>query len=355
MRTLNVAVAGLGFMGVTHARAWSQIPAARLAAVVSSDARKLAGDFTSVGGNLERDPPTTRDPLDLSSRDPLDLSSVRKYSTFAEALADDSIDAIDICFPTDRHASAALEALAAGKHVLVEKPLALDPADCRRMLAAAKQYDRILMAGQVLRFVPAWANLKQILETGGSESKLPVRSAVFRRRCGAPDWSPWLTDPKRSGGGVFDLLIHDVDFCISVWGMPARVTARGYQDLSRGIDVVNAELSWPGIGPVLITGGWHHPKSCPFSMEFTVVTDPMTIEWTSADDAVRLFRADGEMELGILNEVDPFEKELAYFADCALSATPPDLCPPEESAQAVELMVRILESRARGGEPVLCR
>lgn len=337
-RPLNVAVAGLGFMGATHARAWTRIPQARLLAVVSSDARKLQGDFSGVGGNLDIPP------------EPVDLSTVRKYRTFEQALEDPEVDAIDICLPTDRHAGAALAALSAGKHVLIEKPIALDPADGRRILADAAARKLTLMAAQVLRFLPAYAGLRDLLPAMG-----PVRSALFRRRCGAPDWSPWLTDARRSGGGVFDLLIHDVDFCVSLWGMPDAVRARGYEDLSRGIDVVNAELVYPHTGPVLVTGGWHHPRSYPFSMQFTVVADGATFEWTSGDPALRTYRADGQMEARELDTTDPFARELAYFADCALGGRYPALCPPEQSAEAVELMIKILESRSRGGEAVQCR
>ncbi len=337
MPTLNVAVAGLGFMGATHARAWDKIPNARLAAVISSDPRKLAGDLSNVGGNLDR------------PADPIDLSNVAKFATLEEALADPAIDALDICLPTDRHAPAAIAALKAGKHVLVEKPMALTTAECRQMIEAAKAHRRTLMGGQVLRFVPAWETLRALLSNAG-----PVRSAFFRRRCAAPAWSAWLSDPRRSGGGVFDLLIHDVDFCVSVWGMPDRVAARGYEDLPRGIDVISADLFYPDAGPIVVAGGWQHPKSYPFSMEFSVVTDPMTIEWRSGDDALRLYRANGESESGVLFEADPFERELSYFADCALSGAPPDLCPPGQSAQAVELMLKILESRARGGEALSC-
>jgi predicted dehydrogenase len=336
--TLRVAVAGLGFMGATHARAWMEIPEASLAAVISHDDRKLAGDVTSVGGNLGL------------AIEPLDFSRARKYHTLDEALKDPEIDAIDICLPTDRHAGAALAALAAGKHVLVEKPLALGVEDCGRLLEEAKRAGRLLMAGQVLRFLPAWMLLADLVRESG-----PVRSALFRRRCAAPGWSPWLSDPARSGGGVFDLLIHDVDFCISLWGTPQTVRATGYEDLARGIDVIHAELGYPGLGPVIVTGGWHHPKSYPFSMQFTVVTDGATVEWSSGDEQLRVYRGTGEMETRELDAGDPFARELRYFASCALAGERPELCPPEQSAAAVEVMLKMLESRRRGGETIECR
>ena len=335
---LNVAVVGLGFMGATHARAWMDVPEARLAAVMSSNERKLSGDLTSVGGNLG---------LEAGI---LDFSNVRKYRAFEEVLSDPEIDAVDICLPTDQHSRAGLDVLASGKHVLIEKPLGLKPENCRRLIDEARARGRVLMAGQVLRFLPAYSLLRDIVSQGS-----PVRSAFFRRRCSAPDWSPWLSDPARSGGGVFDLLIHDVDYCISLWGVPRSVRATGHEDIPRGIDVIHGELDYPNVGPVEITGGWHHPKSYPFSMQFTVVTDAATMDWNMGEPDLRVYRADGELEPRKLDEYDPFTRELEYFASCALDGTHPDFCPPEQSAAAVEVMIKLLESRARGGQTLTCR
>ena len=237
-RPLNIAVVGLGFMGVTHLKAWRQIPSVRLHAVVDADPRKLTGDLSAVAGNLG------------SGGEQFDFSDVRGYRLLDEALADPAIDAVDICLPTDEHAPAATAALRAGKHVLTEKPMALDAPTAEALIREAERSGRLLMAAHVLRFFPAYETLAESLRAGD-----PVRSALFRRRCAAPVWSAWLKDPARSGGGIMDLLIHDADFCISLWGMPDAVHARGYRDLTRGIDVIHADLVYPDLGAVIITGG----------------------------------------------------------------------------------------------------
>jgi predicted dehydrogenase len=317
---MNVAVAGLGFMGATHLKAWRKIPGVHVAAIVSSSAEKLSGDLTSIAGNLG------------GAGERFDLSGVRKYHSLEDALRDPVLDkvldAVDICLPTDRHESAALAAILAGKHVLLEKPMALDFASAERIRRCAEENRRILMVAQVLRFITAYRSAREWLQSAGA-----VRAAMFRRRCAAPGWSSWLGDKSRSGGGVFDLLIHDVDFCLSLWGMPEAVRATGYESLADGIDLLHAELQYPGMTPVFITGGWHPPASYPFSMDFTIVTDSGTREYW-ADDA------------------DPFAAELNYFADCVHHNRPPVLCLPRQSAQAVALLRFMLESREHNGETI---
>ena len=338
-RRIKVAVVGLGYMGATHLKAWKQVPGAHVSTVVSSDAKKLAGDLTAIGGNLGG-----------GAGEVMDFSSMRKYDSLETALRDQEIDVVDLCIPTDRHEKAAIAALRAGKHVLLEKPMAMDETQAEAVLSEAHRSGRTLMVGHILRFIPAYAALAGSLRTVGT-----VRSAFFRRRCGAPTWSRWLTDPARSGGGIFDLLIHDADYCLSCWGMPDSVRASGYQDLSRGVDVVHAELRYRDVGPVIISGGWHHPEAYPFSMEFTVVTDTSTFEWSSGATELQEYGCDGKAERHGLPDVDPFAAELAYFTHCVIESRPPERCLPEQSAQAVALMRRIIESRKRNGESVACR
>jgi predicted dehydrogenase len=146
-----------------------------------------------------------------------------------------------------------------------------------------------------------------------------------------------------------DLLIHDADFCVSLWGMPGAVRARGHRDLARGIDVIHADLIYPDLGPVVISGGWHHPNSYPFSMEFTVTTDAATFDWSSATNDFREYSVDDEARSIALPDKDAFAAELAYFADCASRNLQPDRCPPAQSAISVALIARMVQSREENG------
>ena len=326
-------------MGSTHLKALKNIPAAQLVAVASLDEQRLAGDLSGIQGNIGG--PGER----------MDFSAIKKFRSPEQAISDPDIDAIDICLPTDLHASVAIAALRAGKHVLVEKPMALSAAEADQMVAESERSGRVLMVAQVLRFFPAYRAAADLLLS----AKLgPLRSAVLRRRCSAPAWSKWIQDSSKSGGGVFDLLIHDVDFALHLMGAPQAVSATGYEDMPHGIDTIAAQFTYPNIGSVLVTGGWHHPKAYPFSMEFTLVADGGTLEFSSAGRPLTLYRADGEQEAIDAGDADGYQAELAYFVDCAVHNRKPELCAPAQSAAAVKWTRCMVDSRSKNGEKLAC-
>lgn len=277
----------------------------------------------------------------------MDFSGMGQYATLEECLADPNVDALDICLPTHMHKDAAVAALRAGKHVLVEKPMGRNMAECDAMMAEAQKSGRVLMAAQVLRFFPAYLALRDVLPRLGSR-----RSAMFRRRCAGPAWAKWHVNKENSGGGVFDLVIHDADQCIQHFGRPEAVSASGYENLPAGIDVIESQLYYSDGFVATISGGWHHPKSYPFSMEYTVVCDGGTVEYSSIGREPALYRADGEVEALPVPSTDGYQAEIEYFLECASTGKQPDYCSPKDSAAAVALTNLISESRAKNGEKV---
>jgi len=327
MPQLQIALVGLGFMGATHARAGKSVPNVRLAGVVDTDEKKLSGDLRDVGGNLGV-------PGEI-----LDFSGVGKYRRFEDALADPAIEAVDICLPTDLHAATAIAALRAGKHVLVEKPLALDEASAEEVVREAEKAGRILMTGQVLRFLPAYSAAAKLIREGALGT---VRMAWFRRNCARPGWGGWLTNPARSGGGIFDLLIHDVDYAGWLFGEPDSISAAGSGEL------ISATFQYPETA-VVIEGGWHAQGPYPFSMAFSIAGDLGTLEFSSAGLPLTLSRKDADATERVdVPGTDGFEREISYFAECALTNRQPDYCPPRQSVLAVRLARRMLEVRAKG-------
>ena len=339
-RPVRVAILGLGFMGSTHAKALREIPGAELAAVCDNqDDKKLAGDLSEVRGNLG------------GPGGKLDFSGVTQYRELDSVLADPRIDAVDICLPTDLHEPVAIDALRAGKHVLVEKPMGLDGFAVYHMLGAAARYKRVLMTAQVLRFSPPYIALRQAVRRGELG---PMRFAMFRRRCAAPGWGGWLLDPLKSGGGVFDLLIHDADMCLHLFGKPEAVAATGYSDPVAGIDCIDAQLFYPHGGMVSITGGWHHPGAYPFSMEYTVTLDAATIEYSSNGRPPTLYASGRPEQVLDVETRDGYAAEIECFIGSCRDGRAPEICPPRESADAVKLMLLLVEARTRNGRKIVC-
>ena len=314
------------------------MPQVEVVVVASDDPVRLSGDLREVSGNLGL--PGER----------LDFSSYRKYSDWREAALDPDVEVVDICLPTDLHAEACQVALAVGKHVLVEKPLALDFTTARRILDTARASGRTLMVAQVLRFFPAYRALHEKAKAGELG---PILTAAFRRRCAAPRWSSWLLDGRRSGGAAFDLLVHDADMCIGLFGRPAAVSATGFGRLERGIDWFTANLRYPETA-VTIAGGWCPASDYPFSMEYRIIGAAGVLEYQSAAQETVFFPAKGGRSKLDLDTVDPYRSEIEYFLKCCCENSAPELCPPEDSAAAVRIAECMVESRNQGGEWISC-
>ncbi|MGQ0634858.1 MAG: Gfo/Idh/MocA family protein [Planctomycetaceae bacterium] len=214
---IRIGLIGIGFMGMTHFEAARKLKQARVAAISTRDPRKLAGDWTGIQGNFG--PRGTK----------VDLSKLRCYRDYRDLLADPDIDLVDICLPGDKHEEVARAALANGKHVLVEKPIALDPKAADRMVAAAKKAGKLLMVAHVLPFFPEYNFVAETIRSGRYGK---LRAAHFRRVISTPDWSADMARLEKTGGPGIDLHIHDTHFISLICGLPRAVHSRGI--LERG-------------------------------------------------------------------------------------------------------------------------
>lgn len=336
---MRIGVLGLGFMGSTHLQALARTPGAEVVAVMSRNESRLSGDLSDIAGNLGI--PGLK----------MDFAGYRKYRDADALLEDSGIDAVDICLPTHLHERISVQALERGKHVLVEKPMALDGESADRMVDAAGKSGRVLMVAQVLRFMPPYQGLADLVRSG----KLGhVRSALFRRRTAVPTWGDWEFDRSKSGGGVYDLLIHDVDMALHLFGEPEAISATGFENLRGGVDAITAEFHFENVDSVTITGGWHHVGEYPFSMEYTVLADNGVVEFSSAGRPATVYWKDGKHEILPAPEVDGYAAEIAYFIECCETGRQPDLCSPADSALAVKAAHAMVGARERKGEKVQC-
>jgi Predicted dehydrogenases and related proteins len=154
----------------------------------------------------------------------MDIQAI--YSDPLKMIREADIEAVDICVPPDQHAELAILAAEAGKHVLVEKPMACSLEDCKRMLAAAQENAVTLMVAQDQRYTPSYQGLRRLIQQGELGTIRAVRfdSMQNARFIGAP--GHWTFDGKRAGGGiVMSVAIHRFDLLRFLLGEIKRVSA----------------------------------------------------------------------------------------------------------------------------------
>jgi predicted dehydrogenase len=208
---MKVAVIGVGTMGKHHVRVYSELPEAELVAV--SDA------------NQEQAQATAR------------KFGIRAYTNHVELLEKEKPDAVSVAVPTALHEQVGIDVLEAGAHILIEKPIAANLEEGKRLIEKAKSVKKQLMVGHVVRFDPALQALKQKLNAGD----LGRIYQIFCRRAG-----PF---PKRihDVGVVIDLAPHDIDIMRFLTGMnPMRVYSEIEQRIHTDFeDVLWATLRFP--------------------------------------------------------------------------------------------------------------
>ncbi|MDQ3044431.1 MAG: Gfo/Idh/MocA family oxidoreductase [Chloroflexota bacterium] len=318
---IGIGVLGAGFMGGTHARAFHSLPEVAVRAIYAPSGMRAEPLAAEVGATWIAD--------------------------MERLLADPAIDAVSICLPTPEHRPALEAALAAGKHVLLEKPLSLTREDADALVARAGATDRIVMIAHVLRFWPEYVELQRIVASG--QLGQPI-SAVATRRQAFPAWSALFSQPERTGGAVIDMLIHDFDALNWLFGAPRSVAARGARNPgSGGWDQAQVLIDY---GPVsaLVDGGMLMPDSFPFSSTLRVLGDRGAIEYhfraggRSVEEAgaggvndLTLYPAAGEPRRLEVPQTDPYTAEITYFVDCVRAGQPASRATPADARLALRL------------------
>ena len=249
---VRIGIVGIGFMGWAHFSGATKFTAAgritgsklkggTVTTICTRSPEKLIGDWTSIQGNFG--PPGAK----------LDLTKIVAFDNYREMFASPDIDLVDVCLPNDQHEEVVLAALQAGKHVIVEKPIAIDPKAADRMITAARKADRKLMVAQVLPFFPEF---KFVADTVKSGKYGKLLAANFRRMISPPKWSSDMSDFRKLGGWGIDLHIHDNHFIGLVCGLPQQVCSRGIvQD--GFVNHVHTQYIYdePGLAVTAVSGG----------------------------------------------------------------------------------------------------
>lgn len=331
---VRIGIVGIGFMGRIHFLAAQRLKGARVAAICSRDPVKRAGDWTHTRGNFGPEPVR------------VDLTGVTAYETLDQMLADPNIDLIDVCTVTDQHASIALAALKAGKHVLVEKAIALTPEDADAMVSAARAAGKLLMVAHVLPFFPEFKFAAEVIR-GGRHGK--VLAAHFRRVISKPDWSGDIGDTAKTGGPAVDLHIHDTHFIGLVCGVPKEVFAVGTVERGAVTYLTTSYLYGPGGPAVTCSSGAVCQSGRPFAHGYEIFLERATLHF---EGALTVYTTDGRAEQpALIGGGDPlaaFADELQAAVEGVRTGTEPDLLSGKLARDALVLCHREIESVKTG-------
>ncbi len=313
-------------MGSTHARAFAKLPGVQVVGVSSRSREKAAG-----------------------------LAHEVDAEAFTDALAlatHEGVDAVSVTLPTHLHEEHAIAALGAGKHVFVEKPMALTVKACDAMTATARENDRLLMVAHVLRFWPEYVALADVVKSGQLGNPL---SATAQRLSNPPDWGEWFKHPEWTGGAVHDMLVHDFDTMNWLFGPPRTVYAKGQQGETGGWDHVFALTDHGGVkgfaeGSVMMPAGY------PFTMSLWVLCEKGAVEFTfraggtgvetggASGSSLMVYEPGKEPRSLSYGGEDAFEQEVAYFVDCVQKDRKPEKATAEQGRLAVQVALAARQS-----------
>ena len=296
METLKIAVVGVGGMGTVHISNYAHIPYCKVTAVC--DTSKAGADKAA----------------EIGAAFFYDLGSM---------LEQDDVDIVDICTPSFLHKKHVMAALAAGKHVICEKPAALNKADAAEMCAFARKQNVRLFIAHVLQYSPETLVLRKLVESGEYGK---VLDALFLRLSACPRWSEggWLLDKSKSGLLPFDLHIHDLDLIVSLFGVPEAVTYTScgnesaeyeehYRFLYRYSDInVVAEAAWYN-ADIPFTATWRV-----YFEKAVVINDGTSVTAYSFDHPPRVFDTEEKIKIPTGINIPPtgiFLTELTDFID----------------------------------------
>jgi UDP-N-acetylglucosamine 3-dehydrogenase len=327
---VNIAVVGIGMMGQTHANA----------IVNSKEEIRLAA---ICGADIEAD------------RNRAANYNCPFFTDINEVLKNDEIDVIDICTPTFSHEETIIKAANAGKNILCEKPFCLSKNVAGQLKSICEEKKVKLMVAQVIRFKPEYEMLKKAVDNGKLGN---VRVGFFRRMTSGAGRIKrnvkWYDDPSKSGGAVFDLMIHDLDFVYSMLGRPKTVYATGRKSPSGCWDEVELSLTYENEAKIVIEASSFMPEKYPFTVAFRVNGELGCMEY-SAGSAVntgsnmegsffKFYPKNGDVKNMDIESSDDYQREIEYFCECVQKNISPDKVPVEQSVAVIEIVEKILES-----------
>jgi UDP-N-acetylglucosamine 3-dehydrogenase len=327
VKRVKYGVIGLGWFGEKHCEALSAIPGVELHSFCTRTAPRLAALAEEFG-------------------------VANTYTDYNEMLADPELEAVSITTMWDQHAAPTLAALKAGKHVFLEKPMASTVADCEKIVAAANASDRFFMVGHICRFNPRYAAAKAAIAEGQIGE---IVSFYARRNIPAPVGATVL--PKI--GPIIGDGVHDTDLLL--WYTGAKVIS-AYAQTVDVRHLGNPDIGWTMYrlhsgATAVLENVWFLPEKTAFQIDerMEIIGTEGSIHIHEVHPNFSVCNQDGwhSPDTTYWPEIHgkragALRDELAYFAQCVASGTPPTVIRPEESLEAVRACLAAEKSAATG-------
>ena len=251
-------------------------------------------------------------------------------------------DAVLICTPTFTHEELVRRAIANGVHVMCEKPFVLDADLAKDLVEEAEAAGVRLMVMHVVRFWPEYRKVKQLIDAGELGE---IKNVYFNRLSSHPTWATWHRDPKKSGGGLFDLHIHDIDFLYHVFGAVESVYAVGKQEESGCFNNVSTVLKFKSGISAVAEGFMDITGAFGFTTNIRINGSKAAVE---KREELVFYGAEEEPKRIDLEGYDPYAKETEYFAECVQKDLPVERVPNEDVVYVLRILHAIQQSLEEG-------
>jgi predicted dehydrogenase len=294
---------------------------------------------------------------------------VTPYGSWHEMLEKEKLDAVTVCTPNALHVQPTVDALKAGCHVMVEKPMGMSTVECRKMIGAAKAAKRHLVIGFQHRYDGRAQVLRRAFDEGVFGKILFVRVQALRRR-GIPNWGVFGRKELQGGGPLIDIGVHVLELADYVIGMPEPVAAVGNTWTYIGDKPSSVASQWPNwdhktytvedlaIGHIRMKNGAviHIESSFAAHIEKDVWNFQVFGEKGGAVyEPTAIFRDDAGAMLncapGYIPKVDIFLQKMKQFVEVCLDGKPSQ-APGEHGLIVQQMLDGIYASAAKGGREV---
>ncbi|HQY87502.1 MAG TPA: Gfo/Idh/MocA family oxidoreductase [Tepidisphaeraceae bacterium] len=219
-KKFRIAFIGCGGIAQTHAAALAKMPDVEIVAGVDILQERLTNWNEKWGVNA-------------------------LYTDWKKMLKEVQPDAVNICTPNGVHSAPAIDSSNAGCHVIVEKPMAMTPSECEKMIAAAKKAGKKLSIGFQYRYHPHSQFLKRAVDEGQFGDLMYCRCQALRRR-GIPNWGVFGQKKLQGGGPMIDIGVHVIEMAHYVMGRPKPVAAVGNTWTFHGNKPSDVVSQWSG-------------------------------------------------------------------------------------------------------------